>query len=116
MTTKEDDKKKKFNFWIYIGFIIIAFLFSLVIIGSLYYLFSNKTSSSSPIIPSNNSNSNSIIPITNASASVSASASNYSNNSNSASVSNNSNNNSNSNYISSLFKKGGNYKKILKRF
>lgn len=103
MTTKEDDKKEKFNFWIYIGFIIIAFLFSLVIIGSLYYLFSNKTPSvpiSSNVSASPNSN-------------VSASPSAYSNVSPSANVSAS---NNNSNYISSLFKKGGNYKKILKRF
>jgi len=95
MTTKEDDKKEKFNFWIYIGFIIIAFLFSLVIIGSLYYLFSNKT----PSIP---------IPVS----SSSIPNTTVSTNSPSATASNN----SNSNYISSLFKKGGNYKKILKRF
>lgn len=101
MTTKEDDKKEKFNFWIYIGFIIIAFLFSLVIIGSLYYLFSNK----SPSVPIPISSNVSPSPNSNVSASPSA---NY-NVSPSAS-------NNNSNYISSLFKKGGNYKKILKRF
>jgi cytoskeletal protein RodZ len=110
MTTKEDDKKEKFNFWIYIGFIIIAFLFSLVIIGSLYYLFSNKT----PPIPISSNVSAS--PNSNVSASpspnsnVSASPNSNSNVSASASA------NNNSNYISSLFKKGGNYKKILKRF
>ena len=93
----DDDKKQKFNFWIYIGFIILAILFAIVIIGTLYYIFSNKSvqttyqsqpSYQSPVQTSYQSSIQQSSPIDNKSS-----------------------------YISSLFKKGGrSCKKIFKRF
>jgi len=89
MTNKiDEDKKQKFNFWIYIGFIILAILFAIVIIGSLYYIFSNKTSYQSPIQPSNQISTQSSYQT--------------------------SPTDNRTSYISSLFKKGG--RKIFKRF
>ena len=93
----DDDKKQKFNFWIYIGFIILAILFAIVIIGMLYYIFSNNSvqttyqsqpSYQSPVQTSYQSSIPQTSPIDNKSS-----------------------------YISSLFKKGGrSCKKIFKRF
>ena len=88
----DDDKKQKFNFWIYIGFIILAFLFAIVIIGSLFYIFSNKSQQTSYQSPVQQSSYQSPVQQT-------------------STIDNR------SSYISSLFKKGGrSCKKIFKRF
>ena len=102
MTKKiDDDTKQKFNFWIYIGFIILAILFAIVIIGSLFYVFSNKTSQQSTYQS----------PIQQSSYQSPIQQSSYQSIEQSSPV------NNRSNYISSLFKKGGRgCRKIFKRF
>ncbi len=94
----DDDKKQKFNFWIYVGFIILALLFAIVIIGSLFYIFSNKSTSYQSVVPQ--SSYQSVV-----------SQSSYQSPVQSSPI------NNKSSYISSLFKKGGrSCKKIFKRF
>ena len=97
----DDDKKQKFNFWIYIGFIILAFLFAIVIIGSLFYIFSNKSQQTSYQSPVQQSSYQSPVQ-----------QSSYQ-----SPVQQTSTIDNRSSYISSLFKKGGrSCKKIFKRF
>jgi uncharacterized protein YpmS len=97
----DDDRKQKFNFWIYVGFIILALLFAIVIIGSLFYIFSNKSTSQ----PSYQS------PVSQPSYQSPVSQPSYQSPVQSLQT------NNRSSYISSLFKKGGrSCKKIFKRF
>jgi uncharacterized protein YpmS len=94
----DDDKKQKFNFWIYVGFIILALLFAIIIIGSLFYIFSNKSTSYQSPVPQ--SSYQSPIPQSSYQSPIQSSPIN-----------------NRSSYISSLFKKGGrSCKKIFKRF
>jgi len=106
----DDDKKQKFNFWIYIGFIILAFLFAIVIIGSLFYIFSNKSQQTSYQSPVQQSSYQS--PVQQSSYQSPVQQSSYQ-----SPVQQTSTIDNRSSYISSLFKKGGrSCKKIFKRF